>query len=150
MEAFEGYADVFDDDAMAVLSAGVAVDLAAAHKMLNAMADCWSYKDARGRPREGGAREEVRDLTVQTGNTVDPEGLSVDLPERLAAMLARAGLTLDAPPLAWIVFVAAIATEGYAQGFIDAAEYRTLADPFLIGTDLPSLDDGMKASERSR
>ncbi len=140
MKLSDQFQSVLGDEARRVVDVGATLTRAEAPRMLQAMADHWSFSDSRGRPQVGGARPEIQETTVRIAQAIDPEGLTIEIPEMLGNELARAGHGGDAAPLAWVVFVAAVATEGFVRGVASNEQYRLLASPYLRGAGSRSAD----------
>lgn len=140
MALSDHFRSVLGEEACGVVDVGATLQRGEASRMLQAMADHWSFSDSRGRPRVGGARPEIRELTVRIAEAIDQEGATLEIPELVGAELARGGYGADASTLAWVVFVATIATEGYVRGVANSEQYQLLAHPYLRGAAPRSAD----------
>ena len=129
------YSTVFGDDALMVLNVGGAFDSTAAAATVETMVQKWSSLDWRGRPRVGGARPEIEQLVARVAKTIDPQGISMGAPGDLSAELQRSVRAQLSPQVAWIVFCAAVATEGYLHSAANRAEYELLTGPFNAGVE---------------
>jgi hypothetical protein len=137
---YERYGSVFGQEALRVIAIGSTMKPPVPPVVMNAMGWCWSYKDSRGKPRQGGARSEVQEATQRLAEHLDPNGTSMDLVAQLERDLNRLGYHPFGALLAWITLCAALGTEAFARGVVTSDEYHLLADPFLIGTALMSAD----------